>query len=98
MTRAETVTISTVILLLVAAQGPLAAGDATAKPPANTSVRSAAGRPYRTYVNGVPGTDVTDNIQKAIDEARAAGGGTVMLPNTGRLPSGCKRRSGRKPA
>ena len=71
---------SLVLLCTVAAFAetePVAAPDPS---PGYKRVDSEAGRAYVIYVDGKPGTDITANIQKAVDMARANYGGTVMLP------------------
>jgi len=76
--RAEAAALAGAIAFLASAAATAAAEPTPA--PENTSVRAASGRPYTIYVNGLPGTDISDNIQKAIDQARAANGGRIVLP------------------
>ena len=76
------------LLLCPCGANPAWAQQAANASPPFKSVTASSGRAYRIYVDGKPGTDITANVQKAIDTARAGYGGTVVLPPGSYVVSG----------
>ena len=68
------------IVFVCGASLPIGAGEEGAPAAPFQARTTQVGRAYARYVEGVPGTDITANIQKAIDGCCADYGGTVVLP------------------